>query len=195
MNRLPALAGALALLCAPAQSAAQTYTTTRAERQVIAKVVYHRKMTWRFQDRAHRKRSVTFHRERHAELPALRRLAHYWEHRHYVAWRGWTRSRTVSLTSNAVPDRTTPSGLPPHYSAWLCIHAGEGSWTDPYAPYYGGLQMDWSFMSSYGGALLASKGTADHWTPLEQMWVAERAYSSGRGFYPWPNTARACGLI
>jgi hypothetical protein len=27
------------------------------------------------------------------------------------------------------------------------------------------------------------------------MWVAERAYRSGRGFYPWPNTARACGLI
>jgi hypothetical protein len=25
--------------------------------------------------------------------------------------------------------------------------------------------------------------------------VAERAYRSGRGFYPWPNTARACGLI
>jgi hypothetical protein len=25
--------------------------------------------------------------------------------------------------------------------------------------------------------------------------VAERAYRSGRGFYPWPNSARACGLI
>ena len=34
---------------------------------------------------------------------------------------------------------------------------------------------------------------ADHWTPIEQMWVAERAYRSGRGFYPWPNTARYCG--
>jgi hypothetical protein len=27
------------------------------------------------------------------------------------------------------------------------------------------------------------------------MWVAERAHRSGRGFYPWPNTARHCGLI
>ena len=26
-------------------------------------------------------------------------------------------------------------------------------------------------------------------------WAAERAHHSGRGFYPWPNTARYCGLI
>ena len=87
------------------------------------------------------------------------------------------------------------SSTPPHYSAWLCIHSHEGSWTDDGAPYYGGLQMDWSFMSSYGGHLLRAKGPANNWTPLEQMWVAERAYSSGRGFYPWPNTARMCGLL
>ena len=55
--------------------------------------------------------------------------------------------------------------------------------------------MDYGFMSAYGRELLLRKGTADHWTPLEQMWVAERAYRSGRGFYPWPNTARYCGLI
>ena len=84
---------------------------------------------------------------------------------------------------------------PPHYTAWLCIHAGEGSWTaNTGNGYYGGLQMDWGFMSSYGGELLRTKGTADHWTPLEQMWVAERAYASGRGFSPWPNTSRMCGL-
>lgn len=85
--------------------------------------------------------------------------------------------------------------LPPHYSAWLCIHSYEGAWNDPGAPFYGGLQMDWGFMRTYGGHLLRTKGTADHWTPLEQMWVAERAHRSGRGFYPWPNTARYCGLI
>jgi len=84
---------------------------------------------------------------------------------------------------------------PPRLKAWLCIHRYEGSWTDPNAPYYGGLQMDMGFMQAYGAALLRRKGTADHWTPLEQIWVAERAYRSGRGFYPWPNTARSCGLI
>jgi len=85
--------------------------------------------------------------------------------------------------------------IPPHKSAWDCIHRYEGSWTDPNPPYYGGLQMDWGFMSAYGGELLRRKGTADHWTPLEQMWVAENALRAGRGFYPWPNTARMCGLI
>jgi len=84
---------------------------------------------------------------------------------------------------------------PAHRSAWLCIHRYEGAWSDGGSPYYGGLQMDISFQASYGGALLAAKGTAENWTPLEQMWVAERAYRSGRGFYPWPNTARFCGLI
>jgi hypothetical protein len=84
---------------------------------------------------------------------------------------------------------------PPHMRAWFCIHGYEGAWNDPNPPYYGGLQMDIGFQRSYGGSLLARKGTADHWTPLEQMWVAERAFRSGRGFFAWPNTARACGLL
>jgi hypothetical protein len=84
---------------------------------------------------------------------------------------------------------------PPHLRAWLCIHRFEGSWRDPNPPYFGGLQMDVGFQRTYGRALFAQKGTADHWTPLEQIWVAERALRAGRGFYPWPNTARFCGLI
>jgi hypothetical protein len=84
---------------------------------------------------------------------------------------------------------------PPHLQAWLCIHHYEGDWRDPSGPYYGGLQMDLEFQRTYGGRLFRRKGTADHWTPLEQIWVAEKAYESGRGFYPWPNTARYCGLI
>ena len=84
---------------------------------------------------------------------------------------------------------------PPHERQWLCTHRHEGSWSDPAPPYYGGLQMDLSFQQRYGATLLRRKGTADRWTPLEQMWVAERAHRAGRGFYPWPNTARYCGLI
>jgi hypothetical protein len=84
---------------------------------------------------------------------------------------------------------------PPHKGAWLCIQRYEGAWNDPNPPYYGGLQMDLHFQRTYGLHLLRRKGTADNWTPLEQMWVAERAHRSGRGFYPWPNTARYCGLI
>jgi hypothetical protein len=83
---------------------------------------------------------------------------------------------------------------PPHLEQFLCIHRYEGSWTDTGAPYYGGLQMDVGFQQSYGGWLYATKGTADHWSPLEQIWTAEKALKS-RGFWPWPNTARDCGLI
>jgi hypothetical protein len=55
--------------------------------------------------------------------------------------------------------------------------------------------MDWRFMATYGRWLLRTKGTADRWSPLEQMWAAEKALRAGRGFSPWPNSARACGLI
>jgi hypothetical protein len=83
---------------------------------------------------------------------------------------------------------------PPHLQQFLCIHRFEGSWQDGGGPYYGGLQMDIGFQAAYGGHLLRAKGTADHWTPLEQIWVAENAARS-RGFWPWPNTARFCCLI
>jgi hypothetical protein len=84
---------------------------------------------------------------------------------------------------------------PPHKAAWSCIHRYEGAWEDERDPYWGGLQMDRSFMENYAPGHLLRRGWADRWTPLEQMWVAERALKAGRGFYPWPNTARACGLI
>jgi len=85
---------------------------------------------------------------------------------------------------------------PPHRQQWQCIHSYEGSWeSNTGNGYYGGLQMDISFQRHYGSWLLRRKGTADRWTPIEQMWVAERAHRSGQGFSPWPNTARACGLI
>jgi hypothetical protein len=102
-------------------------------------------------------------------------------------------------------------------AAWLCIHngtpvaggepgtdgQGEGPWNDAGDPYWGGLQMDRGFMSAYGSDFIREHrgegagglGLADSWTPREQMVAAERARSSGRGYYPWPLTARRCGLI
>ena len=88
----------------------------------------------------------------------------------------------------------TAAQHPPHLRQFLCIHRFEGSWTDTGEPYYGGLQMDRRFQESYGGWLYRTKGTADHWSPIEQIWTAEKALKS-RGFWPWPNTARYCGLL
>ena len=82
---------------------------------------------------------------------------------------------------------------PPKLRAWNCIHHYEGSWQDPDAPYWGGLQMDYSFQSTYGAWLLKHRGTANHWAPLEQIWTGVRAWRV-RGFAPWPATARACGV-
>jgi hypothetical protein len=106
-------------------------------------------------------------------LERLRRVARRWQHRAHDAW--WHARH------------------PPGLGGWLCIHRYEGSWADSGGPYWGGLQMDLSFQQTYGGWLLRHKGTADHWSPLEQIWVAVRA-SHSRGFSPWPSTARDCGL-
>ena len=84
---------------------------------------------------------------------------------------------------------------PPHKSGWLCIHRYEGSWSDSGDPYWGGLQMDRGFMLTYAPRVLLRHGWANRWSPEAQMWVAERAHRSGRGYWPWPNTARFCGLL
>jgi hypothetical protein len=118
-------------------------------------------------------RPATFRRARHISLQRTRSI-----------WR-----------QRAVEARQRFLAGPMHRNAWMCIHRYEGSWRDDGGPYYGGLQMDIGFQSRYGGILLRTKGTANNWSPLEQMWVAEHAYRTGRGFYPWPNTARFCGLI
>jgi Transglycosylase-like domain len=76
-----------------------------------------------------------------------------------------------------------------------CIHLGEGGWSaNTGNGYFGGLQMDHSFMASYGAPLLRALGTADRWPPAAQLAVGEVAYYAGRGFGPWPTTRRRCGL-
>jgi hypothetical protein len=158
------------------EEAATPRTLTKADRRVIPGIISRRNSTWRWQDVMLKPRTpYAGTAERAASRPYRRWVLSVWEKRAKQAWRKAQR--------------------PPHYREWQCIHRYEGSWVDPNAPYYGGLQMDLSFQRAYGGPLLDEKGTADNWSPLEQMWVAERAHASGRGFYPWPNTARFCGLL
>jgi hypothetical protein len=79
--------------------------------------------------------------------------------------------------------------------AFECIHGYEGGWgANTGNGYYGGLQMDIPFQRTYGRELLSVKGTADRWAPSEQIAVAIAAEAS-RGWSPWPETARRCGLI
>jgi hypothetical protein len=81
-------------------------------------------------------------------------------------------------------------------SDWACIHSHEGAWNaNTGNGYYGGLQMDYPFMQSYGGEFLARWGTADNWPVWAQVVAANRAKNSGRGYSPWPNTAAMCGLL
>jgi hypothetical protein len=81
------------------------------------------------------------------------------------------------------------------YAKWECIHQHEGAWNaNTGNGYYGGLQMDMGFQSAYGSEHMARWGTADRWPVWAQLQAAERAYES-RGFGPWPNTARMCGLL
>jgi hypothetical protein len=159
---------------------------------------------------AHPARSITRHplirpqvkHSRHINPALVRRLRQ-------TAWR-WQTVIGVRHAQSVVPLRS-PRALrywrrqvryvsrlaahPPHKSGWLCIHHFEGSWSDSGDPYWGGLQMDRGFMRTYAPSFLLRKGWANRWTPLEQMWVAERAHRSGRGYTPWPNTARYCGLL
>jgi hypothetical protein len=80
--------------------------------------------------------------------------------------------------------------------AFLCIHRYEGSWTaNTGNGYYGGLQMDRRFMQIYGPEFVGRWGTADNWPAWAQLETAARAHDAGRGFTPWPNTARFCGLL
>jgi hypothetical protein len=80
--------------------------------------------------------------------------------------------------------------------SFMCIHRYEGAWTaNTGNGYYGGLQMDLTFQANYGADFVRLWGTADRWPVWAQLQAATRAHQSGRGFFPWPNTARACGLI
>ena len=160
---------------APTSTTAERY---RAERlRILMKIRALRRETWRWQ----RLMGVPLTRptqaaERSESLAFQRWVLRSWRHK-----AGKMRRRAHH---------------PRRLEAWLCIQRQEGPWNaNTGNGYYGGLQMDLQFQRTYGADLLRRRGLAHRWGYLEQIWVAERAYRSGRGFYPWPNTARSCGLI
>jgi hypothetical protein len=84
---------------------------------------------------------------------------------------------------------SSPSWL---WGAFMCIHRYEGAWDAATGNgYYGGLQFGWNEWQRFGGRYASSANLA---TPAEQI-AAGIAYWRVAGFNPWPNTARACGLL
>ena len=180
--RLCVCAGALSIAVGAATRAQPLAAPSTAARLAqLDAIDAYRTQTWRWQKLMSKPRTPTFYTERRSRDRA------------YLAW-------VRDLWKRRAERAARVAQRPPHRSAWLCIHGferqpGQGWATHTGNGYYGGLQMDLSFQRAYGSELLRRKGTANNWTAAEQMWVAERAYRSGRGFYPWPNTARSCGLI
>jgi hypothetical protein len=167
---------ALSLLALAAVVAAAVGSVSIARANpVLDDIDQYRQITWRWQRLMGERKTFTWQHEVRAGDAYRKMIRRIWRRRAHHA-----RLRAMN---------------PPHEDAWRCIQRYEGAWDDDGAPYYGGLQMDLSFQRAYGADLLRLKGTAENWTPVEQMWVAERAYRAGRGFYPWPSTARACGLL
>lgn len=124
----------------------------------------------------------------HVEFKIVRHLG--WKLSRLRRANKWERSRLREL-------RTLPSYVYVRMpGSWTCIHQHEGAWNDTGDPYWGGLQMDRGFMNHYGADFIRIHhgGLADVWTPHEQMVAAERAYFSGRGFGPWPQTRLMCGV-
>ncbi len=193
MRRLLAAACVLAVafgagIAAPsslAENETEPTTATAAQADIgnylLGTIAKYRKATWRWERLMGTRRTRAYRAAEQTNDPAerLRILA------------GW-KAKAAKRRRQALH--------PPHLGAWLCIHRYErhprqGWRTATGNGFFGGLQMNLDFQRTYGPELLRRKGTANRWTALEQIWVAERAYRSGRGFYPWPNTARYCGLI
>jgi hypothetical protein len=168
--------GVLSLLALAAVVAAAVGSVSVARANpALEDIDQYRRLTWKWQRLMGHARTPSYRHEVRAGDAYRNLIRRIWRQR---ARRAWLRAMN-----------------PPHEGAWRCIQRYEAAWDDDGGPYYGGLQMDLSFQRAYGADLLSRKGTAENWTPVEQMWVAERAYRAGRGFYPWPNTARSCGLI
>jgi hypothetical protein len=158
-----------------------------------------RKVTWRWQDTVLTARTPSRFKERQVTGIAYLRWLH----------KLWAQRRQAAIRR---------AKYPPHLMLWLCIKSGirggrwdwlvhrrggvkvgegEASWFDDESPYWGGLQMGRWFQETYGGELYHRLGTANRWQPIQQIWVAERAFRS-EGYSvrwllgQWPNTAPPC---
>lgn len=164
-----------------------------------SKIDQRRNAAWSWQDLSLSSRTRSSYRDKWSNgVPDLNRLLRIWS----------KRQRTYQIRAMN----------PPHLELWLCIQSGirggkwdwlvhrsggkrigkgEASWSDDGSPYWGGLQMGEWFHETYGGDLYSRLGTANNWRPIQQIWVAERAfklegYSIRWVLGQWPRTSPPC---
>ena len=178
--RLLVVAGAICVCLATfAGTASATASSTRIAQ--IEEIDALRTETWRWQSLMRKPRTPTaFTERRTSDASYLRWVRNLWQR--------------APRAPSARPStrRTAPSGSASTATSATRARAGARA---PATATTAACRWTSTSSATYGRELLRRKGTANKWTPVEQMWVAERAYRSGRGFYPWPNTARYCGLI
>jgi hypothetical protein len=94
---------------------------------------------------------------------------------------------TLLLAALLLSAKAAASSRPPHYRMWMCVHHQEHTaWNDPNPPYLGGLQLGtgW-FVPHYLSRVPHPPGLPHQWSPLQQMWFAERAYRYERYSHSW----------
>jgi hypothetical protein len=176
-----AVAASAAALTLPGFSrAASGRLLASGSTELLVKIDHWRQRTWYWQRVMGKPRWPTAYLERKSSSLEYRQWA-------LELWRG----RALHAKRRAL--------RPPNRQGWLCIfryerNPAQGWRTHTGNGFYGGLQMNLGFQRRYGRWLLVRKGLAHRWTPIEQIWVAERGRRV-QGWYAWPHTARACGLI
>jgi Transglycosylase-like domain len=153
---------------------------------IVRRIAFQRSLTWRLQRIYPGRVTAGSAAFRHTRSDAYRRWAlRLWQRRAAAA--------ALAVVRHAPRRARAPAALA---HAFVCIHRYEAAWTaNTGNGYFGGLQMDRPFMRRYGADFLGRWGTADRWPAWAQIEAAVRAYHDGRGFSPWPNTARACGVL
>lgn len=178
---LPGLAGATTLTTASAAVSARVTSVPRVCRAKpaprLCAIHWHRHRANTYRARmGERPLPYGWAAERHSARRA--RILAYWagvQHRTALHLNAW-------LAEPWMPGHAW-------YHDAMCVHSNEGSWTDTSATYMGGMQFDESTWTSNGGT--GNPGQASITTQLRVSYTAWRH----RGWHPWPNTARMCGLL
>lgn len=177
------LAVALAFTIAVSTAAARTAKTQVLKRKFQISTY---KLAW-YEGRGHWMLRPRF--DRCAEIRWPKPRGQCFKHRENLRWH---KQRVDRIHHALWPPQKTTSGPSWLVGAFLCIHSYEGPWdANTGNGYEGGLQFGHSEWQTYGGRYAAHAYDA---SPAQQI-AAGIAYHAVSGFSPWPNTARACGLL